>query len=360
MSLQNPPLLCAVFALACRSALTQGVEAIGGTNTGTLITFYHSLGLRGLSEVLSGRAGEESLIATSLMLCLGEIYAGGDQSSAWAVHLQGAKALMAAKGYHSSEISTDQREVLSLLNHLFLGIVVQAGLRYDQECYDWLSTTPLSSGEYFIDEWLGFSTELIPIFQSICQAVRKSPQASYFEGEALLKKIATIQSREERSPPQLRPSLQACTSRMAYRQFLLSNLAYRCAAKIHIYRRLLGLPSTADEVQNAVQEILRCVQEMIQGEGCRPWITMVMPVFTAGCEAQYDGSRAIATASLRRLEKAIGAGNIRHVRKVMEKVWDVRCRHTPSATMLVWSPRTSKSASYASKKTMSLTCVQSQ
>ena len=314
MALQTPFLFSAVLALACRSALTQGIRSIEGADTNMLIPYFCSDSTRGLRRALGNPHDREALIATSLLLCLGEIYEGGKQPS-WSIHLEGARNLLAAAEPGTRSPSPS----MLLLRHLFQGITVQAALQSDSApYYDWLSLSGEAGEEAFVDEYLGFDTKLIPIFKAIGQAAHDPRRSSALEGECLLRRVDDMINRSQSHAPRLRPAIQSDTDGADLNQFFLSNTAYQHAARIHIYRRLLNEPPDSADIQTSVQVILSCVQQMVSGEGLRPWITMVMPIFVAGCEAQDCESLDFAASHLVQLERAIGAKNIRRVSEVMK------------------------------------------
>lgn len=336
MALQTPFLFSAVLALACRSALTQGIRSIEGTDTNMLIPYFCSDSTRGLRRALSSPHDREALIATSLLLCLGEIYEGGKHPS-WSVHLEGARNLLAAQDSQIGSSTRNPSPSLLLLRHLFQGITVQAALQSDSvPYYDWLSLSSEAGEGTFVDEYLGFDTGLIPIFKAIGQAVHDPRRSGALEGECLLRKLDDIINHSQHHPPRLRPNIQSDTLGTDLNQFSLSNTAYQHAARIHIYRRLLNEPSDSPDIQASVQVILSCVQQMVSGEGLRPWITMVMPIFVAGCEAQDYEYFDFAAAHLAQLETAIGAKNIRRVSEVMKGYQRSSNKLRPSGVS-IWS-----------------------
>ncbi|KAL2417550.1 hypothetical protein ABEF91_007072 [Exophiala dermatitidis] len=320
----TPHLMWSILALACRSCLSSGLSSIMGADTETMMLQFSSSSFRSLQQAISTSPENDSLVPTTLLLCLGEIYGGRTQSKSWIVHLKGARALMAVRDWSISEVANDQRES-SLL-------------------WEMLTT----SGEHFVDELLAFSTELIPILLSIGQLEQQPRQSRVPHGEDLLRKLNAMIERHERDPPPLRRALHASTPEVEAHQFALSSAAYHYATQIHIYRRLLDRPSESTEVQASVHNILHCAEQMVKGEGGRPWITMVMPLFTAGCEAHSPESRAAASGYLQGLEQLIGAQNIHHARSVMEKSWDLKMFAKDSSLMVpsIWSHTAESDSSF--------------
>ncbi|EHY56260.1 hypothetical protein ABEF92_007495 [Exophiala dermatitidis] len=244
MSLQTPHLMWSILALACRSCLSSGLSSIMGADTETMMLQFSSSSFRSLQQAISTSPENDSLVPTTLLLCLGEIYGGRTQSKSWIVHLKGARALMAVRDWSISEVANDQRESSLLWGNLFLSITIQASLCSNLWGHDWLRTEMLTtSGEHFVDELLAFSTELIPILLSIGQLEQQPRQSRVPHGEDLLRKLNAMIERHERDPPPLRRALHASTPEVEAHQFALSSAAYHYATQIHIYRRLLDRPS---------------------------------------------------------------------------------------------------------------------
>ncbi|KAI1503246.1 fungal-specific transcription factor domain-containing protein [Biscogniauxia marginata] len=70
-----------------------------------------------------------------------------------------------------------------------------------------------------------------------------------------------------------------------------TNAAFHWAGLVHLYRRIMGRPSEDDKVQTAVERIISCIGRIRAGgtaESC-----LLFPMFTAGCDAQDEGHRAL-------------------------------------------------------------------
>ena len=349
MSCRKPYVLAAVFALACRSCLTQRIHSIEGTDTQTLISRAYITSIRGLKEALSdGPVEAEAMCAASLLLCLGEIYAGGHCTTAWRVHLEGAKRLFDVQA-SSSQHSRATKLSPSILEQMFTAVAVQAVLHAEPVSHQWVHSSSAYMEDDFLDEFVGFSTALNPILTAIGQIARLPLHRRIFEGECLLRKLDLLAARHHSRQPEFRSGIQGASSEGNHRQFLLTNVAYQHAARIQIHRRLLGKVFLAAEVQSGVQGILDCMRHLGQGQGQgqeqdhSPWITMVMPTFTAGCEAQAYSDHMEAAMHLRMLETSIGARNILHVRQIMEESWAKRNLNGEFLDLDSWNRSTCKS-----------------
>lgn len=80
----------------------------------------------------------------------------------------------------------------------------------------------------------------------------------------------------------LRIPLGVSLTRDELKQFSACNRAYQYSALIHIYRRVKGLQSDANDVQNCVRQILDAVTSILPVTELSPWVLLTTPIFTAG------------------------------------------------------------------------------
>ncbi|KAF2684944.1 hypothetical protein K458DRAFT_301633 [Lentithecium fluviatile CBS 122367] len=98
-----------------------------------------------------------------------------------------------------------------------------------------------------------------------------------------------------------------------------TNEMFHWAGLIHLYRRVLNLPSSHASVQNAVREIIGLLYKVRRGstaEAC-----LLFPMFAAGCDARDQGQREKIMERLRCVE-GFGMVQVRRARGLMQRVWD--------------------------------------
>jgi hypothetical protein len=98
-----------------------------------------------------------------------------------------------------------------------------------------------------------------------------------------------------------------------------TNEMFHWAGLIHLYRRVLNLPSTDASVQHAVREIVGLLYKVRRGstaEAC-----LLFPMFAAGCDARDQGQREKIMERLRCVE-GFGMVQVRRARGLMQRVWD--------------------------------------
>src|SRR5690606_25036100 len=96
------------------------------------------------------------------------------------------------------------------------------------------------------------------------------------------------------------------------------NIAFHCAALVHLYRRVYFYPREAPEVQSAAMQIVEAFKGIARGgnaENCS-----LFPLFTAGCEVLDENARSYVRERMQGLEK-IGMMQFGRAREIMERVW---------------------------------------
>lgn len=97
-----------------------------------------------------------------------------------------------------------------------------------------------------------------------------------------------------------------------------TNEAYHWAGAIHLYRRVLALPSSSEEVQEHVTRIISALSRVRRGSSAES--NLLFPMFTAGCEAQTDEQRQVFIDRLKEIE-GWGMAQVERARVLMEDVW---------------------------------------
>ncbi|KAI5287131.1 hypothetical protein KEM55_000073, partial [Ascosphaera atra] len=143
-----------------------------------------------------------------------------------------------------------------------------------------------------IDDFAGFSTSLIAVFDKINRLA--------------------LEARDNAGDTRL--------------DFTAINQAFHHIALLRIYRGILQVPSTDAMVQTSVSSIISlCASTKLLKEPC-PRVAVVQPLFAAGCEAIVPEDREMIRTLLFRQELAYGFGNARDTRLLLEELWKRRDR----------------------------------
>jgi hypothetical protein len=98
-----------------------------------------------------------------------------------------------------------------------------------------------------------------------------------------------------------------------------TNEMFHWAGLIHLYRRVLGKPTSDIEVQNAVREIVGLLYKIRRGstaEAC-----LIFPMFAAGCDTEDEGQREKIMERI----KSVEGFEMTHTPKIatlLQSVWD--------------------------------------
>lgn len=98
-----------------------------------------------------------------------------------------------------------------------------------------------------------------------------------------------------------------------------TNEMFHWAGLIHLFRRVLGKPAMDIEVQHAVKEIVRLLDQVRHGSNAEA--CLLFPIFAAGCDAQDEGQREKIMDRLKGVE-ALGMDQVNRARSLMRRVWD--------------------------------------
>lgn len=289
-----------------------------------------------------------AILATALTLCMCEIHSGADLPRSWRLHLEGATAILSYLSITSSSALTDPNSQASLLERWYTSISALAAISSKGLRAGDLPPIPSRSpetpiletamGEVFLDDYFGFSTDLVEAFKEIGAAAweRKSlsslPAAESahamlsgedidLEAQSLEQHILDMIFRDSTTPPRFYPGVEEKLSDEVVREFYLCNEAYQHSALLHIYRRVMLLERTDPRVQRCVKRILECVGGIRQRAGLSPYIVLTMPLFTAGREALSE-DREIVRRALRGLGELLRLRNVWRSLEFLEEGWE--------------------------------------
>lgn len=123
-------------------------------------------------------------------------------------------------------------------------------------------------------------------------------------------------------PPQPCKHLHASGDvvRWEQREMTALNEAYHWAGLVHLHRRVLGKPSSHEDVQAAVLKIHACVDCVPLGGSAEA--SLLFPLFTAACETLADEARRARVRE--RLGSMARSGFLQVIRakELVERVWE--------------------------------------
>ncbi|RYP28895.1 hypothetical protein DL767_006990 [Monosporascus sp. MG133] len=96
-----------------------------------------------------------------------------------------------------------------------------------------------------------------------------------------------------------------------------TNEAFHWAALVHLYRRVQGKPSDDNIVQDAVQNIITCFDNIRPGGAAE--FCLLFPMFTAGCDARDEGQRALILGKFV-IAEAHGMTQVHNARRLMQRL----------------------------------------
>lgn len=328
MAAKTPSLMQASLAWSAIHSLSFGRRVGDISDPELLIAKLKAKSIKYLRRELQDQehGSSDALLATVRSLCQCEIHSGSDGSSAWRVHVKGAKALM-----RTVEHSEKKRSTPRLLDRWYAALDSLAALtpsgNFDQEYIFQESVERLPENAY-IDDYNGYSTDVSHILGNIGAAIAARRQLTSslsdveLEMQASNLQIATLQimDRENSSDPSFYPGVIEKLSPQAIKEYSLCNQAYQHTALIHVHRRLKNLSKTDGRVQDSVKKIIECVRSVALAHGLSPAIVLTTPLFTAGCEAMGEDREAVRDLLLE-LYEMLRIRNIKITLDVLESCW---------------------------------------
>lgn len=102
-------------------------------------------------------------------------------------------------------------------------------------------------------------------------------------------------------------------------ELLSTNEMFHYGGLIHLHRRVFGKASSDPEVQHAVRQIMRLLDDIAPGSTAEACV--LFPIFAAGCDALDEGAREKIMGRLRGVE-GFGIAQIERGRRLLERVWE--------------------------------------
>jgi hypothetical protein len=363
MAISYPPLLSALMALSAihrNSLYTLPAATLQQPNE---IDYLKASSVTQLRSDLLLPAQQQpqmrdALLATALTLCMCEIHSGADLPRSWRLHLEGATAILSSLSPMLASTASHPNSQTGLLQRWYTSISALAaispqGLRAG-DLHPATSPTPspdplLSTANekkevaVFLDDYFGFSTDLVGMFKEIGAAAwerrtlsSNSPVALESESEAMRVHInlseedLTTEARNlelrvldmmARDPPPFYPGVREKLDEEVRTEFCLCNEAYQCAALLHIYRSVMLLERADVRVKGCVERILGCVDGIKPREGLSPYIVLTMPLFAAGREALGEERERVRIA-MRGLGSRLRLRNVWRSLEILEEGWE--------------------------------------
>jgi hypothetical protein len=198
-----------------------------------------------------------------------------------------------------------------------------------------------TENEAFLDDYFGFSTDLVDAFKEIGAAawerrslafssssaaensahVLLSEKDLQTEADILEKSVEDMIARDAMTPPKFYPGVKESLDDDFVEEFYACNRAYQHTALLYIYRRVRQLPRTHEKVQIAVKNVLECVASIKPRSGLSPYIILTMPLFTAGRKALGE-DREIVKHALRDLGNSLKLRNVWRSLEFLEAEWE--------------------------------------
>jgi len=118
--------------------------------------------------------------------------------------------------------------------------------------------------------------------------------------------------------------------------FFTLSKAYHNAALLHLYRRVLKIPSSSGVVQDLVKDTLTLVASLhMLHEPC-PAIAQLFPLFSAGCEVNDPADRQHVTVLLESMREFYKLLNVQQALEFLLEFWAYRDRNMDEEGHLQW------------------------
>nr|POE63708.1 adhesion and hyphal regulator 1 [Quercus suber] len=294
-------------------------------------------------------------LATAIMLASFEIVSPNTFSVTipWQSHLTFARQLIIAKGglHHLAQRADGARDkAIFFLSRWFAYLDVLGALSGGRQAEplhgayeedgggEWLVNR--SDDEIFqIDCFFGFSGRCLALLAQIAEMASRCDKQRIDPITNQIKAGWAPDVETRTRAKRLRNALEAsarcvyrgCTHQNPYDspsetrnernvvEIFATNEAYHWAGLVHLSRRVLGLPSHHPEVQLQVQRVIESLEKI--GRGSSAERCLLLPMFSAGCEAQSESDRELFMDRMRAVE-GWGMQNVGRAKALMQIMWD--------------------------------------
>lgn len=290
-------------------------------------------------------------LATAIMLCSYEIISPNSFETTWQTHLSAARRILMgrqSRGGASAYFLVRWFAYLDVLGSLS-GEGVEPLIPQTYWTEDPDADEPHEFSESPVDCVTGTTTRCVEILAKIgelarqCEKMRQDwissgmgsadqwspPRGVLYVAEQLRDELETAKSQataccatndpnHEHTHVHSPPRAPGSPKSNSPSELLSCNLAFHCAALVHLYRRVFFYPRETVEVQSAASQIVEAFKGISRGgnaENC-----LLFPLFTAGCEVVDAERRQYVHERMEGLEK-IGMVQFGRAKVIMERVW---------------------------------------
>ncbi|KAH0257092.1 hypothetical protein KCU91_g16565, partial [Aureobasidium melanogenum] len=336
---QTPHLLSAALALSCDQVRRlRGNDSIELQNRAS---FFLRKAITGLRKAMNDptEAPAFSTICTVLFLCTNEVMAGN--TMAMRTHLNGAEHLLSlalGKSRHEAVADLDDQKLFLIRWFAVVDIfasIMSLDKTTSSDGQFWSIGAPSSTpSPQYIDEFVGFSLELMPVLARIgrmarLQRRRKSLGSSLGSGYAEMADdldmlladniLLTEQQLSLLFTRASSPSLSHTQDPVLVVEAVYVHQMFVHAALLHLYRRVQELPELDPKPAVALASMLDLLGKLRPESPAN--VLILWPLFTAGCEAEDPQLRDYIEACMNRIRN-YGWGNADAASAALRAYWD--------------------------------------
>lgn len=285
----------------------------------------------------------DNTLAAIIMMASLEIICSGtfEVPISWQDHLTMARRIISARG--GPRGMNRQDHVAYFLSRWFAYLDVLGSLSGGKtdmplDSSYWSDQNAVADKDFEIDCLMGFTTRCVGSLARISELAKMcEPQRIDDEGNVrgdwrpdleVVRRAAQIRRELEEGLLE-RNNRKGCNHRSSAStesegawdatEIYATNEMFHWAGLIHLYRRVLGKPTSDIEVQHAVREVVGLLYKIRRGstaEAC-----LMFPIFAAGCDTEDQGQRDKIMERLRSVE-GFGMTHTPKVATLLQRVWD--------------------------------------
>ncbi|KAH8900501.1 hypothetical protein GQ53DRAFT_633085 [Thozetella sp. PMI_491] len=355
LSLTSYPLLNAIYCFAGAHLECMGVQIEEKSAN------FHSLALKGLSEMIGQDGNREEILATIMLLVYYEALVQKNPAHIIHQHLSGARYVLSTVPEKSQTIAFLERafDFYDVITALSLGKAPLSTAPAPGTLQPLCLSPPSSFPRRNLDPLLGMATDLWPTLHRLSNvlAMKQELEAVRIDGfhskavvlrteyEVMTTAIEDILGKWEPAVPAAflgnndgelySGGVQTACDSSRLQAALHNALAYRFASLVFLQRNIYGYSQHHREVQKNVHSVLVHCFDTISSGG--PVSALLWPMFVAACEALSDPDRNLAVQVFRETEKQQRMVNIKHAWEIVTKVWAITdASGCEERNMVIW------------------------
>lgn len=287
----------------------------------------------------------ESVLAATLMLCYSEIIAGQEGEGSWRPHLEGAATLL-SQDTRAWTVHSEDRAI-AFIAKCFVSLAAIANIsgKPPTETVSKQAVLMLggsTSSPPYIDNFLSYSFELVPVICQVGSLLRDSQHLSAdpiavgeieSKGIHLIQKIEAMIARAQN----IQRLTEAEAESTAYKQEnFYVNECFHLAVILQIQMRIRRISPATEEVQTILQRILSLLSKTPLHSGPCLGVVLFFPLFTAGCCAIHAIDRMQIQVMLQRMIMDLGFANLWHGMGLLHKLWSHENGSIVSESPIFW------------------------